>query len=250
VLFAAPPVDRYDQVPQATMTLAHRRLAPAQGGQRLRVTIPATALVTALGDRIAYRWDTEDDARCRPGALPDLGGATAGTVIDAPLAKPAKGWCRGEYFVRLTALVTVDCTTDPSGDCEPGATAERTVARATFRVGSAPTRICHRLGEVERCWDAPTHRDRGGWVVTAPLDDLLGPDGATADADRYINRAFRGDRELAADWETDDDTFWGYPRSRAEAVRMTAVVDRMLRAGPYHGKRWPGRPTRSPDTAR
>jgi hypothetical protein len=29
---------------------------------------------------------------------------------------------------------------------------------------------------------------------------------------------------------------------------MAAIVDRVLRAGLYHGKRWPGRPKRNPDT--
>jgi hypothetical protein len=72
--------------------------------------------------------------------------------------------------------------------------------------------------------------------VTAPLDALIGPDGGTEDADPYFDRAFRRDRAIRDLWEADDDTFYGWPRNRAEALRMTAIVDRVLRAGPYDGK--------------
>jgi hypothetical protein len=244
------PADRYNPIPPTTLTLAHKRMAPAQGGQRVHVTIPVAPGTNALGDNITYRWDAHVDGgpRCQPGALPDLSSVAAGAVIDAALPAPAKGWCRGSYGVRLQALVTVNCANDPPPYCRSGESAPQTVARAEFRVGSDPRRICHHRGDVERCWLGPTYRRPATWSVTAPLNDLLGPDGATEDADRYFIQAFRGDPALQRHWETADDSFWGYPHSRAEAVRMAAIVDRVLRAGPYHGKRWPGRPKRNPDT--
>jgi hypothetical protein len=53
--------DRYHPVPPPTLTLAHNRMAPAQGEQRVHVTIPVTAGVNALGESISYRWDTHVD---------------------------------------------------------------------------------------------------------------------------------------------------------------------------------------------
>jgi hypothetical protein len=41
---------------------------------------------------------------------------------------------------------------------------------------------------------------------------------------------------------TDDDSFSGWATRRSQAARMAAIVDRVLRAGPYHGKRRPDRP--------
>jgi hypothetical protein len=131
--------------------------------------------------------------------LPDLSSVTAGTVIDAALPAPAKGWCRGSYGVRLQADVIVNCENDPPPYCRSGESSPQTVARAEFPVGSEPRRICHHRGEVERCWRAATYRRPATWTVTAPLDDLLGPDGATSDADPYFLRAFRGDPALQHD---------------------------------------------------
>src|SRR3954453_21143454 len=88
---AAPP-ERGAPIPPVPLTLAHRRMAPSQGGQRVRVTIPVTPGVDAFGDVVSYRWDTRvgGGARCQPGPLPDLKAVTAGTVIDAPLPRPPK----------------------------------------------------------------------------------------------------------------------------------------------------------------
>lgn len=58
---------------------------------------------------------------------------------------------------------------------------------ASFEVGPRPRTICHHRGEVERCWTAPTYRNPASWSVSALLDDLLGPDGATSEADPYFD---------------------------------------------------------------
>jgi hypothetical protein len=239
-----PAPDRFNPVPPTTLTLTHARMKPAQGGQRVRVTIPASPGTNAFGDTVAYRWDTGVDggARCQPGALPDLSDVSAGTVIDALLPRARKGWCRGSYGVKLEAVVTVNCQNDPPEECEYYRHDTQEVAYASFEVGSFPKSICHTRGEVERCWISPTYRDPPMWILEAPLDDLLGPDGGTSDADPYFERAFRRHPLMQNHWETDDDSFYGYPTSRAEAVRMTAIVDEVLRSGPYHGKDWPGRP--------
>jgi hypothetical protein len=232
----SPAPDRQYPVGPTTLTLAHKRLAVAQGGQRVHVTIPVTPGVNAFGDTLSYRWDTRVDGgpRCQPGALPDLSAVTAGTVIDAPLPMPAHGWCRGFYSVRLAADVTVNCDNDPPpycGETEPLAT----IAWAAFQAGRLPRRICHHRGKVERCWTEPSYRDpKASWSVGATLDDLLGPDGATSDADPYFDRAFRGHPAMQQHWETDDNEFYGWPATRAEAIRMSRIVDRVLRAGRYH----------------
>jgi hypothetical protein len=236
--------DRFNPVPPATLTLTHQRMKPAQGGQRVRVTIPVSPGTNAFGDTLTYRWDAGVDggARCQPGALPDLGGVIAGTVIDALLPRPRMGWCRGSYGVKLEAVITVNCANDPPEECEWEQAGTQEVAYAHFEVGSFPKSICHTRGEVERCWISPTYREPASWIVTAPLDDLLGPDGGTSEADPYFERAFRRRPLMKNHWETDDDTFYAWPSSRKEALRMTAIVDEVLRAGPYHGKDWPGRP--------
>src|SRR4051812_23838225 len=220
-----PPPERDAPIPAVPLTLAHRRMAPSQGGQRVRVTIPVTPGVDAFGDVVSYRWDTRvgGGARCQPGPLPDLKAVTAGTVIDASLPRPPKSWCRGTYTVALLAEVDCRCTEAPE-----------TVAESSFRVGSEPRRICHRVGEARRCWTEPSRMFAGGWLVTALLDDLLGPDGATTEADPYFDRAFAHPPLLARHWEIDDNFFYGYPTSRAEAILMTRIVDRTVRAGPYY----------------
>jgi hypothetical protein len=144
--------------------------------------------------------------------------------------------------VKLEAVVKVNCDNDPPFDCQFRATNTERVAYAYFEVGSDPKSICHTRGEVQRCWNSPTYREPASWDIEAPLDDLLGPDGATSDADAYFERAFRHHPLMQRHWETDDDSFYAWPSSRKEALRMTAIVDEVLRAGPYHGKDWPGRP--------
>ena len=230
--------DRQYPVAPTTLTLAHKRMAVTQGGQRVHVTIPATPGVNEFGDTLAYRWNTHVDGgpRCQPGALPDLSAVTAGTVIDAPLPMPAKGWCRGYYSVRLVTDVTVNCDNGPPPYCGEDETLA-TIASAEFEVTPLPRTICHRRGKVEHCWTAPSYRNPASWSVTAPLDDLLGPDGATSDADPAFNRAFRHHPVMQRHWETDDNEFYGYPTSRAEAVRMSKIIDRVLRAGRYHHTR-------------
>jgi hypothetical protein len=143
--------------------------------------------------------------------------------------------------VALNAIVTFTCGSDPPPGCRPGRRITEVVADAPFDVPSSPP-VCHRLRQVQRCWTAPTLRERGGWYLTAPLDDLLGPDGATIDADPFFVRAFRGHPVFQRHWETDDDSFYGWATRRSQAARMAAIVDRVLRAGPYHGKRRPNRP--------
>jgi hypothetical protein len=228
--------DRYYPVLPTTLTLAHERMGLGQGGQRVHVTIPATPGVNAWGDTLAYEWDAPDGGkpRCRPGALPDVSAVTAGTVVDAPLAMPPSGWCRGWYSVSLRAAVTVNCSNDPPPDCTPNEPFLYTVAGATFRTGRAPRTICHHRGEVERCWTASRFQDPASWSVTAPLDDLLGRYGATSEADPYFDRAFRHHPVMRQHWELDDNLFYGWPHNRAEAVRMSKIVDRVLRAGRYH----------------
>jgi hypothetical protein len=238
-----PPTDRYDPVPPTTMTITHEHVKLNQGGQRIRVTIPATPGTNAYGDSFVYRWDTNvsGGARCQPGPLADLTNVTAGTAIDAPLPKPSKSWCRGLYGVTLEAVIALNCANDPPFDCGKGEPLTEDVARVTFTAGSDPTVICHRHGEAERCWVAATYRDPASWSVSAFLDDLLGPDGATEDADPYFERAFRKHPLMKKHWETDDNEFFGYPTSRKEAIAMAKTVDRVLRSGPFHGKTWPGR---------
>src|SRR5689334_19901153 len=116
------------------MTITHKHVALNQGGQRIRVTIPATPGTNEFGDRFTYRWDTHvsGGARCQPGPLPDLTNVTAGTVIDAPLGKPAKGWCRGAYGVTLQAVVVFDCAIDPPPDCGKGEPLTVGVAQVAF----------------------------------------------------------------------------------------------------------------------
>jgi hypothetical protein len=181
----ASATDRYNPVAPAELTLAHARMKPAQGGQRIRVTIPLSSGRDGYGDTIAYRWNTRvyGGPRCQPGELPSLGNVAAGTVIDAPLPMPAKGWCRGSYSVELEARVTLasfDCEHDPFPGCDGSGIVVQRVASAGFQVGSDPRPICHHRGEVRRCWYPPTYRSPASWIVTAPLSDLLGPDGATA----------------------------------------------------------------------
>jgi hypothetical protein len=209
-------------------------MKPAHGGQRVQVTIPVSPRTNASGDTLVYRWDTRvgGGPRCQSSALPDLTGVTAGTVIDAPLARPRKGWCRGSYGVKLEAKVTVSCDNEPPPKCEFSEAETQEVAYAHFEVGSYPKSICHARGEVERCWISPTYREPASWGVTTPLDDLLGPDRATSDADPYFERASRHDPLMQRHWETDDNTFYAWPSSREEAVRMTAMVDDVLRYGP------------------
>src|ERR1700750_2302093 len=81
------PPDREHPVPATKLTLRFDRLRVKQGGQRVRVTIPVSAGTNQFGDTLTCRWDTHvgGGARCQPGALPDLTGIAAGTVIDAPL---------------------------------------------------------------------------------------------------------------------------------------------------------------------
>jgi hypothetical protein len=55
-----------------------------------------------------------------------------------------------------------------------------------------------------------------------------------------LRRAFRGHPVMQRHWETDDNLFYGYPDNRAEATRMSRIVDRVLRAGRYHHARQPG----------
>jgi hypothetical protein len=233
-----PPTDRYTPVPPATLTLTRKHVKLNQGGQRIRVTIPAAPGVDAFGDRFSYRWDTRvsGGARCQPGPLPDLAEVTAGTVIDAPLPKPAKGWCRGPYGVALEAVVTLNCAVHPPSGCGRDEPPAETVGSVTFTAGPKPTEICHRHGEAKRCWIAATYREPGRWLVSALLDDLLGPDGATEDADPYFRRAFKHHPVMKRHWETDDNEFYGYPSSRREAIAMAKIVNRVLRAGPFHGK--------------
>jgi hypothetical protein len=248
VLLATPPPDttRYQPIATTTLTVAHGHMRPSQGGQRIRVTIPAAPGLDAYGDTIAYRWDTKvsGGARCRPGALPDLASVAAGTVIDAPLPHPPKGWCRGAYDVHLDIVGTVAaCGPDDPGWCRPGDPIHEEVAQASFEVGKPPAPTCHTLGEVERCHTPATYREPAHWDVTALLDDLLGPDGATTDADKYLYPAFRHERKAVRDnWEIDDDDFYGWPPTRAAAIRMSEVLDGVLRKGRYYGRSWPGRP--------
>ena len=239
-----PPTDRYNPVAPTTMTITHQRVKLNQGRQRIRVTIPATTGTrNEFGDTFSYRWDTRvsGGARCQPGPLPDLTNVTAGTVIDAPLAKPAKGWCRGGYGVTLEAVVVFNCAIDPPLDCGKEEPRAETVARVNFQAGTDPTPICHRHGEAERCWTAPTYREPEFWSVSAFLDDLLGPDGATSEADPHFNRAFKKHPLMKEHYEIDDNEFYGYPSSRKEAIAMAKLVDRVLRSGPFYGKTWPGR---------
>ena len=244
-LLAGPPstADRDFAVPPTTLTLAHARMRVTQGGQRVRVTIPVTPGTNAYGDTLSYEWNTRVDGgkRCQPGALPDLGRVTAGTVIDAPLPRPAKSWCRGLYGADLIAVITLNCDNDPPPDCREWNPSRDSVAGAVFDVGPSQKTICHQHGQVQRCWIGPSYRSRAMWSVRALLDDLLGPDGATSEADPYFERAFRDDRGLRDDWETDDNDFFGDPDTRSEAIRMSKIVDRVLRSGPFHGKTWPGR---------
>jgi hypothetical protein len=238
-----PPTDRYDPVPPTTMTITREQVELSQGGQRIRITIPATPGTNAYGDSFVYRWDTDvsGGARCQPGPLPDLTNVTAGAVIDAPLPKPAKGWCRGPYGVTLEAVIGLNCAIDPSFGCGKGEPLTEDVAQVTFTAGSDPTVTCHRDGGAERCRTAATYRDPASWSVSAFLDDLLGPNGATEDADPYFERAFRKHPLMKKHWETDDNEFFGYPTSRKEAIAMAKIVDRVLRSGPFHGKTWLGR---------
>jgi hypothetical protein len=143
--------------------------------------------------------------------------------------------------VDLFAVVTLNCDNDPPDFCRDWNPFRQTVARATFDIGPAPKTICHQHGQVERCWFGPSYRSPAMWIVSALLDDLLGPDGATSEADPYFERAFRGHRDIREDWETDDNEFFGFPDNRSEAIRMSVIVDRVLRSGPFHGTRWPGR---------
>jgi hypothetical protein len=234
---SSPAHDRQYPVAPTTLTFAHKRMAVAQGGQRVHVTIPVTPGVNAFGGTLAYQWDTGVDGgrRCQPGALPDLGAVTAGTVIDAPLPMPAHGWCRGFYSVRLEAVIRINCDNDPPPYCRAAEPFDYAVARAEFQAGRLPTVICHHRGKVERCWTGPSYRDpEASWSVSAPLDDLLGPDGATSEADPYFYRAFHGHPVMQQHWETEDNEFYGFPATRAEAKRMSRIVDRVLRAGRYH----------------
>ena len=216
------------------MTLKYRRMRPAQGGQRVRVTIPMAPGTNAYGDTITYRWNTRVDGgrRCQPGALPDLSAVTAGTVIDAPLRRPPGGWCRGSYGAALEAVIKMNCGDDPY--CDPDEPYTQQVGYASFQVGAQPKTTCHRVGQVDRCRTAGTYREPASWSVFALLDDLLGPDGATSEADPFFERAFRHDPAIREDWETDDNEFYGFPDNRAEAIRMAVIVDRVLRAGPFH----------------
>jgi hypothetical protein len=239
IIAQPPPTDRMNPVAPTTMTVTHKRVKLNQGGQRIRVTIPATPGTNEFGDSFTYRWDAAvgGGARCQPGPLPDLTNVTAGTVIDAPLPKPAKGWCRGPYGVDLEAVVTFNCANDPPIECGAGGEPwTEHVARVTFTAGSDPKVICHRHGEAERCWTAATYRDPAHWSVSAQLDDLLGPDGATEDADPYFNRAFRNHPLMKEHYEIDDNEFFGYPSSRKEAIAMAKIVDRVLRSGPFYGR--------------
>src|SRR5690348_12860175 len=75
-------------LPASALTFARPTLRAAEGGQRLRLTVPADPGVDAFGDDITYSWYSEvprDRARCRPGPLPDLSGVKGGTVLDAAL---------------------------------------------------------------------------------------------------------------------------------------------------------------------
>ena len=237
-----PPTDRLNPVAGTTMTITHERVNLNQGGQRIRVTIPATPGTNEFGDSFSYRWDvgTNGGARCEPGPLPDLTNATAGAVVDAPLPKPAKGWCRGLYGVTLSAVIVFNCAIDPPLDCGTSEPWNEGLARVTFTAGSDPTVICHRHGEAKRCWTAATYRHPASWNVSALLDDLLGPDGATDDADAYFERAFAKHPLIEEHWETDDNEFLGYPNSRKEAITMAKIVDRVLRSGRFHGSTWAG----------
>jgi hypothetical protein len=239
----APPT-REHPVPATTLTLRFHKLRVKQGGQRVHVTIPVSAGTNQFGDTLTYQWDTHvsGGARCQPGALPDLTGVAAGTVIDAPLPMPPGGWCHGSYGVTLNAVVVVNCDNDPPPNCRFNPQFGDQVADESFDVVPPPKSVCHRLREVRRCWSAPSVRDPGGWDLTAPLDDLLGPDGATSDADPYFERAFAHHPIFQRDWETDDDTFYGWATRRSQAARMAVIVDRVLRSGRYYGKRRPGRP--------
>ena len=58
-----PPTDRVNPVPPATMTITHEHVKLNQGGQRIRVTIPATPVTNALGDSFTYRWKPDVDRR-------------------------------------------------------------------------------------------------------------------------------------------------------------------------------------------
>jgi hypothetical protein len=236
---ADPPTPtRAYPVPYTELTVRYHELQVKQGGQRVHVMIPMAAGTDQFGDTVSYRWDTHVSGgpRCQPGALPDLSEVTAGTVIDAPLPMPPGGWCRGLYGVTLNAIVTLNCGADPPPGCRSGRRITDRVADAPFEVAPSTT-VCHRRGDVERCWNAPTLRDPGGWYITAPLDDLLGPEGATEDADHFFERAFHDHPVFQRHWETDDDTFYGWATRRRQAARMAAIVDRVLRAGPYHDER-------------
>jgi hypothetical protein len=118
----------------------------------------------------------------------------------------------------------------PSSTSTSPSRSSRSSAQASG--GSYPRSSCHTRGDVERCWISPTYREPASRIVIAPLDDLFGPDGGTAEADPYFERAFRRHPLMRRHWETDDDTLSAWPRSRKEAVRMTAIVDEVLRAGP------------------
>ena len=130
------------------------------------------------------------------------------------------------------AVIKLNCGGDPY--CDPGRAVHAAGRSATFEVGAQPKTTCHRVGQVDRCRTAGTYREPASWSVSAELDDLLGPDGATSEADPYFERAFRHDPAIREDWELDDNTFYGYPDNRAEAIRMAAIVDRVLRSGRYH----------------
>jgi hypothetical protein len=54
-----PPTDRYYPVAPMTMTITREHVKLNQGGQRIRVTIPATPGANQFGDSFTYRWDAE-----------------------------------------------------------------------------------------------------------------------------------------------------------------------------------------------
>ena len=127
-------------------------------------------------------------------------------MIDAPLPKPAKGWCRGPYGVTLQAVVTFNCAIDPPRECGSRRAWTEDVAQASrSEAGSDPTTICHAARRGSTVLDGGDHRDPVFWSVSATLDDLLGPDGATTDADPYFERAFRNHPLMNRHWEIDDN---------------------------------------------
>jgi hypothetical protein len=192
---ADDPFAEETPVPSVVMTVADHHITSTQGGQRVRLTVPADQGLDRFGDDVFYRWDVQgpdDTARCRPGALPDLAGVGKGTKIDAPLPRPTLGWCRGWYGVTLFAHIYTHCdATDAT--CEPRHLGQQVVGGDNFLVGSEVRSTCHHHGLVELCFEPATHGSAAEWSVTAPFEDVSEDND---EIEALVERAFRGHPEL------------------------------------------------------